>query len=309
MAVYNGGRYLREAVDSILAQTFARFEFIVVDDGSTDNTPGILRSFDDRRLVVEDSETNLGLAQSLNRGVSRAQGEYIVRQDADDSSVPERISRQVAYLDGHPNVGVVGAATQWIDAQGDLLKVWPGGQDNCQIQQQLMTTCPLIHGSVTIRRHSFEEAGGYDASMRTGQDYDLWLRLSEGWDLTCMPEVLYTYRYHQEMASVRRSQEQAHNAEMGRARALRRRVQYARLALGPGRGRLPAHVARLSRRRLAQRYVWWSAGSRSISRVLALRFLLLALLIDPSVPDAWSYLHGFLRRKAGLWIGRSSEAS
>jgi glycosyltransferase involved in cell wall biosynthesis len=307
MAVYNGDRYLREAIDSILTQTFADFEFIVVNDGSTDGTLGILRSYNDPRLIVEDSQRNVGLAQSLNRGVSRAQGEYIVRQDADDFSSPKRISRQVEYLDEHRNIGVVGAATQWIDGHGNPLRVWPGAQNNCQLQQLLVSTCPLIHGSAAYRHQAFDEVGGYDVAMRTGQDYDFWLRVSEGWDLACLPEVLYTYRYHPEMASVGRREEQMHNAETSRTRAIRRRVLYARLALGRGRSRLPTHLAGLSRRGLAQRYVWWSAGSRATSRVLALRFLLLALLVDPSVPEARSYLRGILRRKVGL--GNSHTAS
>jgi glycosyltransferase involved in cell wall biosynthesis len=297
MAVYNGARYVSQAIDSILSQTLEDFEFIIVDDGSTDGTSSILRSCGDRRIFILENENNVGLAESLNRGIAGARGQYVARQDADDISGPERLLRQAGYLDLHPTIGVVATATRWIDSEGNLLQIWPSGMDNGELQQRLLETCYLIHGSTMFRRRCFQEAGGYDASMRSGQDYDFWLRVSEVWDLVCLPDVLYTYRYHQDMASVRHRGEQMCYAEIGRARAIRRRTSYAQLALGPARGGLPSRLRAMSRRQLAQRYTWWSAAARRVGRSVALRFLLIALFIDPTAPEIWSYIRGILARK------------
>jgi len=106
MAVYNGERYLRQAVDSVLAQTFCDFEFLIVDDGSTDSTPEILAGYGDRRVVVISNSQNVGLTRSLNRCLERARGEYVARMDADDVSMPTRLEKQAAYLDRHPAVGL-----------------------------------------------------------------------------------------------------------------------------------------------------------------------------------------------------------
>jgi glycosyltransferase involved in cell wall biosynthesis len=297
MAVYNGARYVRQAIDSILDQTFAGFELVIVDDGSTDETPHILHSYQDTRLVLVKNEQNLGLARSLNRGIQVSQAKYIARQDADDISYPQRLETQVAVLDAHPEIGAVGTGAKWVDDNSRMLQVWPPPSDNAEIQQTLLRYCCLIHGSTMYRRCAVEELGGYDIAMRTGQDYDLWLRMSETWDLACLPDVLYVFRRHKDTASLRCEKEQVRNAGIGLDRAIERRLGYARLALGLGCDRAPARLCAMSRRQLAQRYVWWSAGAGELSRKLALQFLLIALLLDPTATDIWSHLRGILTRK------------
>ncbi len=153
MSVFNGARFLRPAVDSILSQTLDDFEFIVVDDGSTDETARILEEYEDPRIILQRNEKNLGLAQSLNRGVSLAQADLIARQDSDDISHPERLNALVSFLDRNPETGVVGSAVQWIDEESRSDKVWPQGLDNQEIQQLLLRTCPLIHGSTAYRNY------------------------------------------------------------------------------------------------------------------------------------------------------------
>ena len=148
------------------------------------------------------------------------------------------------------------------------------------------------------RRQCFEEVGGYDATMRTGQDYDFWLRISESWDLACLPEILYQYRWHQDMASVTGKEEQNHHAEIGRARALNRRMSHVKLAWGLGRNQVSPRLRAMSRRQLAQRYVWWSAGARECSKRASLAFLVGAFLFDPGHPSLWSYLKGIVQRKS-----------
>lgn len=307
MSVYNGRRYLRQAIDSILAQTFDDFEFLIVNDASTDNTAQILASCDDCRIVVLENQRNLGLAASLNRALEASRGKYIARQDADDVSDPERFSKQVFHLDAYPEVGIVGTTTEWISDTNDVLRVWRQPTSNAAIQETLLRYCCLVHGSTMYRRQCFEEVGGYDPEMRTGQDYDLWLRMAETWDVSSLPEVLYAYRWHHDMASARREEEQKRNAEMALDRAIRRRLCYGRLALRLRSGHLPLRLRQMSRQRLAERYVWWSAGARGISRTVALRFLLIALLLDPATPEIWQYIQGIVRRKVGMNRDESSR--
>src|SRR5258708_26173472 len=110
MSVYNGARFIREAVDGILSQSFSDFEFIVIDDGSNDETGEILGAYCDVRMVIRRNSTNIGLPGSLNRGLSIARGEYVTRQDADDVSYPERLEEQVRFLDRNPKIAVLGTA-------------------------------------------------------------------------------------------------------------------------------------------------------------------------------------------------------
>lgn len=300
ISVYNSDDYVRQAIDSILAQTYTDFEFVVVDDASTDRTLEILRSYRDPRIVLVKNEQNLGLARSLNQGIQISRGEYIARQDADDLSHPQRLAKQVSFLDAHPEVGVVGSAARWVDESLNTLKIWPPAADNAGIQETLLGYCCLIHGSTMYRRQAIQEWDGYDPVMHTGQDYDLWLRVSETWDLACLSDVLYVYRLHKGMASVTRPEEQTGNAERGRARAIQRRLSYAQWALGLGRDSIPPRLRAMGRRKIAQRYVRWSAGARQLSRRLALQFLGIALLLDPITPDVWAYMCDILARKTGL---------
>lgn len=305
MSVYNSSRYLESAIDSILGQTYDDFEFLVINDGSTDDTQKILASYDDPRIVVLDNKRNLGLAASLNRGVSIARGEYIARQDADDVSYPQRLTNQVAYLDAHPQVGVVGTTTEWIDDDNNVVRVWRQPTGNPAIHETLLKHCCLIHGSTMFRRRCFEEMGGYNSAMRTGQDYDLWLRMSDSWDMGCLAEVLYKYRWHPGMISTTRQKEQERNAEIALDRAIRRRLRYGALAVRGGSDDIPERLRNLSRRRLAERYVWWSAGARKSGRRLALRFIIVALLLDPTTPQIWRYVAGIANRKLHRLCKRS----
>jgi glycosyltransferase involved in cell wall biosynthesis len=300
MAVYNNASYLDQSIQSILRQTYSNFEFIIIDDGSTDETHDILQSYKDPRIILVTNNKNLGLAKSLNHGLELAKGDLIARQDADDVSHPERFEAQAEYLDLHPNVGVVAASVQWIDGLGDVLKVWPIGDENAAIQEKLLYTCPIIHGSTMLRHKCLEEVGGYDDSLSTAQDYDLWLRISERWEIVCLPEILYEYRWHDRMVSNTKKEEQAACAKTGLDRAVSRRIQLGLARLGLSRPILHDWVRRTDRRRLAQRFTWWSAGARTVSKPVAFRFLAIALLLDPVNWEAWFYLRGILSRKLAI---------
>lgn len=304
MAVYNGQTYVKQAIESILVQTFTDFEFLIVDDASTDATADLLASLTDPRVRVYTNAHNLGLTRSLNRGLSLARGVYIARQDADDLSLPERLARQVTFLDQQPEIVGIGTTTEWIDAAGAPQMVWRQPTQPLDIQTTLLRYCCVIHGSMMYRRQAVLELGGYTPTMRTAQDYDLWLRLAEVWDLACLPEVLYRYRWHDQMASVTRKPEQDSLAQAGRQAALRRRLNNVWRLGQPTAGVTKSSV--WTRRQRSERYTAWSAGARESHRGIALAYLVAAFLLDPTYPPLWQYLQGIAKRKLQRLVGHVS---
>lgn len=300
MSVFDGERYLRESINSILTQTFQDFEFIIIDDGSHDNTPGILASVNDDRIKVIRNDQNSGLAVALNEALSIAGAGFIARQDADDISFPERLERQVSFLHAHPNAGVVAVTTEWIDKEGEKISVWRQPVDNLDIQETLMQYCCLIHGSTMMRKEAVNEVQGYNAGMRTGQDYDLWLRIAETWDIYSLPEILYAHRRHEGMVSLVESDEQKKNASEALQQAVQRRIRYSSQLLRRDDSKLPDRLRSMERSATAERFVCWSAGMRQMNRTTAFRFLLTALSIAPFNRHAWRYVSGILSRKLRL---------
>ena len=220
MSVYNEERHVEEAIRSILDQTFKDFEFIVVDDGSTDKTPQILRSFSDPRLKII-RQRNMGLTKALNRGISLAEGEYIARMDADDVSLPERLERQVKFLDENPEVGIVGTAYYEIDAEGRILgrERFPTRDED--LRKVLIRYNPFFHASVMIRRTVFEKVGLYDESFPYAQDYELWFRVARHFKLANLPEFLMMRRYEMKNISVALERQQIKCAVRARLKAIR----------------------------------------------------------------------------------------
>ncbi len=160
MSVYNGEKYLREAIDSILGQTFKDFEFLIIDDGSTDSSVEIIRSYADPRIRLIQNEENIGLSRSLNKGLKLARGEYIARMDADDISLPRRLAAQVGLLDKQPDIGLVGTSIQLIDCDGERMHVHRVPTTHAQILWALCFTTPLAHPSVVFRKVIIECVGG-----------------------------------------------------------------------------------------------------------------------------------------------------
>ncbi len=184
MPVYNGEKYLREAIDSILAQTFANFEFLIVNDGSTDNSVPLIESYADARIHLVHNATNSGLVASLNKGLGLARGEYIARMDCDDISLPTRLEKQLAFMDDHPEIGILGSACQFIDDSGAPGFVWANPEQHQLIRWHLCFTCPMCHPTVMMRTDLVRELGGYSSEAiqgretYSGEDYDLWRRAS-----------------------------------------------------------------------------------------------------------------------------------
>jgi hypothetical protein len=216
MSVYNGELYLREALDSILGQTFGDFEFVIVDDGSTDGTAAILAGYADPRLVRLDNEANIGLPASLNRGLAIARGEYVARIDADDVSLPQRLERQVAFLDARPEIGVLGTAVEVIDENGrprplaaaKSLPTEPG-----LAGWLLFFRCTVLHPTVMVRRAVYERLNGYNPEFLQAQDYELWLRAIPEVAIANLPEVLVRLRFHEADVSHTHRHAQARNVD------------------------------------------------------------------------------------------------
>jgi glycosyltransferase involved in cell wall biosynthesis len=199
MAVHNGELYLRQAIDSILDQTFRNFEFIIINDGSTDSTADILDSYRDSRVSVISNSENLGLTASLNMGLDAASGEYIARMDCDDISLSERLDKQVAFMDQSPKIAASGTWARDIDGTGKVLGNRCLGVGSRMTYDYWWPT-PIIHPSAIIRK-SLLRNHRYDPSIRYAQDYDLWLRLRKESALDNLPEYLLLYRVHRESIS------------------------------------------------------------------------------------------------------------
>ena len=196
MAVYNGDRYLQEAIESILNQTFTDFEFILIDDGSTDATESILTAYakQDSRILVSRNNENMGLPRSLNKGLALAQGEYVARMDADDISLPKRFAKQVAFMDAHPEVGVCGT---WLKTIGEAPGYEQYPVEDKTIRAWLLFDSALAHPSVMMRRKLFvQENLHYDPAYKYCQDYELWGRASTKFLINNLPEYLIIYRVH-----------------------------------------------------------------------------------------------------------------
>jgi glycosyltransferase involved in cell wall biosynthesis len=250
MSVRDGERYLRAAIASVLDQGFGDFEFLILDDASSDASRTIVASCDDPRIRLIENERNLGLTRSLNRGIQLSRGAYIARMDADDLSLPDRLQKQVDFLDADPGCAVVASFSRRIDrntAEVGVLKS-PVGEE--QIRRSLQRGNCLTHGSVMMRRQALESVGLYDEAMTHSQDYDLWLRLSEEHRICCIPELLYAWRDHEDSITSASLDEQIRFVGLAREKARMRRVAriLSRLDGGSGGVRAGARmVAELAR--------------------------------------------------------------
>ena len=200
MAVHNGEQYLAEALDSVVAQTLSDFEVVVVDDASTDGTSAILDAYAGRdgRFVVLRNEENRKLAASLNRGLAACRAPLVARADADDVNLPRRFERQVAFLDRHPEVGVVGTAFHMVDPDGHHRSTKSYVTDHATIRARQLFMSSLLHPSVMFRADVVRSVGGYDEAYWTAQDSDLWTRLRDRTQFANLPDALVRYRTHGE---------------------------------------------------------------------------------------------------------------
>lgn len=227
MSVFNGESFLPEAVESILAQTFGDFEFIIIDDGSTDTTPQILAEYvkhDDRIRVF--SQQKRGLVESLNRGIELSRAGYVARMDADDVSLPHRLQKQIDFLQRHPEVGLLSGAYEQIDATGTILGTISVPLADSEIRAAMMMANQICHPAVLMKKEVARAAGGYRSEPLHAEDYDLWLRMAERTQLANLSDVILRYRVHLGQVSVANLTHQVWSALAASAAASLRRQGY-----------------------------------------------------------------------------------
>jgi len=228
MPVYNGARFLPEAVESILGQSFRDLEFLAIDDGSTDDTPQILHDYAlrDSRIRVLHNARKLGISQSLNRALSEAKCEFVARQDADDVSASTRLERQIAHMRSHPDCVLLGTWYSSIDESGEHLASFRPPTSCQALRQRLLRGNCFAHGSVMLRMATRPR---YDGSFERAQDYELWTRLALEGDISNCSEFLYCLRQHSGRVTLRFSRTQALNAPRIASSYVRHLVQSGRL--------------------------------------------------------------------------------
>ena len=218
MSVHNGEPYTSEAINSILGQTLTDWEFLIVDDASTDGTLTILKDYasSDSRIKILTNTNNIGLTKSLNLAILQARVEFIARQDADDISAPNRLKKQFNYMQTHPNIAVLGCLDSSFNEYGIIQTATDNKLSPAQIKQYLRRGNLFTHGSVMIRKSCLEQVGLYREFFRYSQDYDLWLRMSQYFDLAIMPNLLYQHRMTPQAISVSQRRTQRKYAEIAK---------------------------------------------------------------------------------------------
>jgi glycosyltransferase involved in cell wall biosynthesis len=207
MPVHNGALYIREAVTSVLSQTFGDFEFIIVDDGSTDETPVILKEYNDSRVRVMRLERKSGICRALNAGLAVVKGDFVARMDADDVCMKNRLSSQLKFMRKHPEVGLCG---------GDVVRFGTGCASTVQrtmkrydqIRAFALFDNPFIHATVMLRRAVINEYSiRYDEEFVNAEDYELWTRIVDLFPCNNLRRVLVKYRVHDQNVTVRASED------------------------------------------------------------------------------------------------------
>ena len=236
LAVHNGERYLAEAMESILDQSLRQFEFIVIDDASTDGSAAILNGYADQRIHQITNRKRLGLTRSLNLGLKQANAEYIARMDHDDISLQPRLALQSAYLDAHPDVDMCGTWAKTLGLEPE--QTWRYPVEDGEIRSEMLFNSVLVHSSVMLRRAALEAHGlHYDPEIERAQDYELWTRAAGQLRFANIDRVLLRYRIHAEQVGKQQSAQQQAVAQMVRRR------QVEALGIQPTRQQIELHDA------------------------------------------------------------------
>lgn len=304
MAVYNGARYIRESIESVLAQSFEDFELLIIDDGSTDLTWSVIRTFSDPRVRAARCPRR-GLARSLNDGLARARGKYIARMDADDVAMTDRLEKQVAFLDSHPDHVLV---SSWVVFIGDLgfplqEGTWTIPSSDEELRLRLYKENQFCHGATMIRADALTDAGGYRDRFRTAEDYDLWLRLTEVGALGAVPKPLVSIRRHAESKTAGEGVRVLRFAMMAQQLAFER-LRTGRDRLGyvcpPQTSRRLEELRSLSVPEPLNALDWarwfYGEGRKSAATILAVA----ALREDPTARAAWQVLVEVLLVASGV---------
>jgi len=294
MPVYNAKKYIKAAVDSILNQTFTDFEFIIINDGSTDGTLAILEKYakKDTRIRLISRE-NKGLVATLNEGIALAKAPLIARMDADDIALPERFSVQKDYLDKHLSVVCLGSRARVIDAKGRFLITTRTKRGHAELEKAaLQGRTPITHPTAMMRVEAIKKAGGYKQKNYPAEDLALWLELAELGRIDNVSDVLLEYRIHDDSIST-----QIHSHQLKKIREIcdeackKRGVNIEFLAT---EGRVGNSIK--SNFDIALKYGWWAHANKkwNIAAIYALKVIFLMPFCD----EGWRLLFcSFFRRK------------
>ncbi|EKE02185.1 MAG: glycosyl transferase family 2 [uncultured bacterium] len=195
MSVYNAEKYLKDSIQSILSQTYKNFEFLIIDDGSTDKSVEIIETFKDARIKLIKNKENLGVSLSRNKALNMAAGEYIVTMDADDISLPKRIAKQVKFMDKNPEVGICGSWMKTLGKKSFIIK-YPESHE--RIKCYLLFYSPIANPTTIVRKDIIKKHNlGYEEDFLVAHDYYLWTEIYKSTFLANIPEVLLLYRQHE----------------------------------------------------------------------------------------------------------------
>lgn len=207
MPAYNSEKYIAEAIESILNQTYKNFEFIIVNDGSTDNTLKIIKKYakKDKRIKVINNKENLKICKSLNRGITSSKGKYIARVDSDDISLPERFEEQVDFLEKNKEAGVVGADMQIFNGlTKENISIRKYEKTDEKLRKTIFFYSPFAHPAVMIRKRVLEDLGQYNEEYHDCEDLELWFRIGSKYKFANINKILIKYRFHPNSITIKK---------------------------------------------------------------------------------------------------------
>lgn len=290
MPVYNNERYLAAAVESILNQTYRDFEFIIIDDGSSDGSLTMLEQYaaDDSRIRLF-SRPNTGYTIALNEGLRLARGEFIARMDADDIAAPDRFRRQVQYLDDHPDCVVVGGSVLLIDRDGDPIREMCLGYSHEEIDGAHLQGKggAIIHPAAMIRKWGFDRVGEFREDYECAEDLDIFLRLAEVGKVANLPEVVLQYRQHlSSIGYARADEQQRYTVCAVRDAHERRGIPLSADWRHPIQGKVSAASS-------YRKWVWWALSGQNVRT--ARKYAMKAIWREPHVVESWRALYCAVR--------------
>lgn len=195
MPVYNGEKYLRDAIESVLSQTYVDFEFIIIDDASKDGSVAIVREYNDDRIKFFKNDTNMGVAATLNKGIDLASGKYIARMDCDDISMPNRFEKQIKYMESHVDTVICGSSVNILSDGNEIFRSY--SEFDSQIRADMVFNSAFVHPAVMIKAEVFKKYGiKYDVEYERAEDYEMWARIIKVGECHNIALPLLKYRHH-----------------------------------------------------------------------------------------------------------------
>lgn len=313
--VYNSEKFLKEAIDSILNQTYAHFEFIIIDDCSTDSSVEIIKSYQDERIIFIQKEKNTGYTDSLNMGIQMAKGKYLARMDSDDISMPTRFAKQIDILEQNEEIVLCGADVQIIDSQSKTRI--PYTHEDILIQ--LLEKTAFTHPVTMIRKSTlWDNQLTYDRNLEPSEDYDLWVKLAFLGKTANHPDVLLHYREHQNQTSQKRYEEQMRKKNLIRSQIWSRFLPELKDKSAPieliqakdykeNRLQLWKNLVLLNKLSRENQKAKWFSSPKINQFIFKHQMNLLTLYAQGKVGNHWTDLFYFIPRIFSLiqWVGLS----